>query len=161
MLAEASGSNPESQAGSERHRLPRRRSILQPSISRPTMPPQPASTTMIPRAAPSGSVQPQPRSDSSAASSIAARAAPLWDHDDEENLPSPFAKRNVDFGRNGNGGAVLTNGAMSNGPGRGLTLPSVLASKPRTSNISKALKASGEAQKAITRRLAEGKTSVS
>lgn len=161
---EASGSSGSESQG-ERHRLPRRRSILQqPSSSslRPPMPPHPATTSQIPQL-PSGSVQPQPlSSDPSASSSIVTRAAPLWDHDDEENLPSPFAKRSVDFSTYSRNGVTSTANQNQNGTGgRGISLPSVLGNKPRTSNISKALKASGEAQKALARRLAEGKSSIS
>lgn len=164
--AEASGSSSsEGQTISERHRLPRRRSILQPSSSRPTMP-QSATTSLIPRVPSGSSGQSQSVAESSSSggsSLITERAAPVWDHDDEENLPSPFAKRNIDFSvysRADRGSGAAVNGTVPGGAARA-TIAASVASKPRTSMISKALKASGEAQKALARRQAEGKSSIS
>jgi len=144
----------------ERHRLPMRRSILQRSSSRPTMP-QSATTSMIPRV-PFSSGQQQPAADISGASSSTTRPAPIWDHEDEENLPSPFVKKNIDFSvysRADRGVVGPASGSGSVAIGRG-TVPTA-PNKPRTSMISRALKATGEAQKALARRQAEGKAIMS
>jgi hypothetical protein len=161
--ADAGGSS-RSEAGAtsgERHRLPRRRSILQPSSSRPTMP-QSATTSMIPRVPSLPGQQQQPNSDASGASSSTTRPAPIWDHEDEENLPSPFVKKNIDFSVYSRADRDLVGpagapGSAAVGRGAGATA----SHKPRTSMISKALKATGEAQKALARRQAEGKAIVS
>lgn len=155
----SSGAESSSAAG-ERQRMPRRRSIVQSSSSRPAMP-QSATTSLIPRV-PSSANGLQQMNESSSSTSLSSRAAPVWDHEDEENLPSPFVKRNVDFSAYArpDRGVVGPAGILAaNIAGKGAN--SSLTAKPRTSMISKALKASGEAQKALARRQAEGKTSVS
>jgi hypothetical protein len=155
--------------------LPRRKSILHPPSSRPSMHPS-STTSVIPRTAgapaygdgwPSTTREESGAGPSSAPSAAATQApASVWNLEDEENLPSPFAKRNINFsayGRVQASTSVATSGslpAVSTLSSMGKTLGS-LANKPRSSMISKALKASGEAQRALARRQAEGKAGIS
>lgn len=117
---------------------------------------------MIPRVPALPGQQQQLNADASGASSSTIRPAPIWDHEDEENLPSPFVKKNIDFSvySRADRGLVApagATGAAVAGKGLGATA----SNKPRTSMISKALKATGEAQKALARRQAESKAIVS
>ncbi|KAF8320687.1 hypothetical protein DL93DRAFT_1723551 [Clavulina sp. PMI_390] len=152
-LGEASSG---AESAAERQRGPRRRSMAQ---SRPILPSS-STTSMIPRVPSSGSAQSTAESSSSA--STAPRSAPVWDHEDEENLPSPFIKKNVDFSTYSRDRGISA--ASSTAPSRPA---SSLASKPRsspttaTSIFSRAFKASGEAQKALARRQGEVKSGVS
>lgn len=155
-----------------RHRPIRRRSIAQPSGSlRPSMPPS-ATTSMIPKittsalavALPAGTNNTIPTNPSikeglAAAMTTTLPPAPIWDLADEESLPSPFAKRNTDFSvytadkaadmKSGSGSSSLSSTSSSKGIKAG-----------RGSLISRAMKASGEAQKALARRQADMKPSL-
>lgn len=136
--------------------LGRKKSILQsmrPSIL------QSATTSVIPRVRSSMDKRESGEGSSAASSSSGGSSAPapVWNLDDEENLPSPFAKRNVDFGVYGRAaGTVLPLNTAT-----ALKPSGSAAVKSRPSLISRALKASGDAQRALARRQVEGKAGVS
>jgi serine/threonine-protein kinase Nek2 len=148
-----------------RHRPVRRRSIAQPSRPPATgslIPKISASTLTVPL--PVGTTTTIPTNPSikeglAAAMTTSLPPAPVWDLADEESLPSPFAKRNTDF-------SVYTTdkGADTKPNSGGSSLSSTSSSKSikssRGSLISRAMKASGEAQKALARRQADMKPSL-
>ncbi|KAF8325190.1 uncharacterized protein EI90DRAFT_3073278 [Cantharellus anzutake] len=161
-----------------RPRVARRRSIAQPvpiSSNRVNIPPA-IPTTLIPRVHQQGSIDkgslssnPSIQDSVNAAISSSLPLAPVWDFTDEENLPSPFMKRNTDFSvyaREGSGsgsGSTSGDGKYAVGPETKMAPPHVRsisapsAKTGRQSLISQAVKASGEAQRALARRQADMK----
>ena len=161
-----------------RPRITRRRSIAQTvstSSSRPGIPPF-ITASLIPRVNQQGGIDKGSLSSNSgvydgvtATVSSSLPRAPVWDFTDEESLPSPFIKRNTDFAvytrEQSSSGSGSASGEGRNGVGMDPTsMPphakSNSASSGKTrrpSLISRAVKASGEAQKALARRQAEGK----
>ncbi len=156
-----------------RTRTARRRSIAQPipaSSSRPGIPAS-ITTSLISRVHQQGGVDKGSLSSNSggvtAAVSSSLPPPPVWDFTDEENLPSPFIKRSTDFTtytrEQSSSGSGSASGEGKYGVGsdpkpvpphvRSISVPSTRTGRP--SLISRAVKASGEAQKALARRQAE------